>query len=328
MSKHIFKYMFAGVMALAVMSCDKESVTIPVSLDQQSITATPGEGTVTIGWSIPNNPDYQYVRVTYTIPETGKEFMKSASPFADEIVIDHLLARYGTIDFKIETVSEDGGVGLNVCQISAKCDPVRADLSYQQAGNITLSEDEIWGDIGEYYEGPIANLVDGDVNSFYHTCWSGYMVTYDDQGWGWYEDVLPADRVDWWAPPTYIVVKMPKKINAFTFSITNRNNGNRSNPGTIELYTSDSFNPSSVTSFDETIPAYNARYVTTVSDLPAEQGASWTSGVIYYPDGLSDYLWFKVTKITRDDIDYIAVSELSVMEYSVSIYDAESDPDY
>ena len=325
MLKKIYTLSVVCMAAISLVSFDHDTVTIPVSIPQSSLRTESAPGQITIAWETPTNANYHYVKVNYTIPETGEKFMKSASIYSNEIVISNLLARYGVIDFEINTVSRDGGEGTP-CHISAQCEPVEPTLAFTPVGDLTLSPDGIWGDIGEYYEGPISDLIDGDPNSFYHTCWSGYVVTYDDQGWGWYEDVFPADRMDWWAPPTYIVVKMPKHISAFSFSIINRNNGNRSNPGTIELYTSDSFDPSSLSNFDET--KWNARYIGTASGLPEGQGASYTSDVFYILDQpLSDYLWFKVTEITRSDIDYIAISELSIREYDMAVYDAENDFD-
>ena len=319
-------YISAGcLLALSVMSCNHDTVTIPVSINQSSLVAEPAPGQVTLRWDVPANADYHYVKVNYTIPETGETFMKSASIYTNEIVIPNLLARYGVIDFVVNTVSKDGGEG-KPCHISAQCDPVEPALSFTPAGDLSLSADGIWGDIGEYTEGPIADLIDGNTNTFYHTCWSGYIVTYDGSDYQWYEDILPADRIDWWAPPTYIVVKLPKQISAFTFSIVNRNNGNKSNPGTIELYTSDSFDPSVFSNFDETV--WNARYIGTASGLPADQAASYTSDLFYdIYEPLGNYLWFKVTEITRSDIDYIALAELSIREYSMAVYDAENDYD-
>lgn len=69
------------------------------------------KGAVKISWKIPGSANYEYIRVTYTHPGTGKEHIRLASVYADHIVIDGLLKRYGAIELKLMPVTAKGREG-------------------------------------------------------------------------------------------------------------------------------------------------------------------------------------------------------------------------
>ena len=313
-AKYFYK-LAAAVLLVGSVSCQQEGGVAPVALDASSIYAEPQEGQVTLHWNIPANADYRYVQVNYTLPEDDfgnpVECMRTASIYADEMVIDGLLARYGSIEYTIRTVSKDGTPSPET-RISAQCLPVQPDIAFAVEGPLAI--EGIWADKGEESEGPVEHLIDGDNNTFFHSNWSWYIWKYDEAGNKYWVEEEPS-------MPVTIVVKLPRPIEAFSFSIVNRNNGNRSNPETIELYVGNSFD---WTNIDETVPAYGNRLIDTVSGLPAEQAASYTSPVIYDGGKEFQYIWFKITNLTRSDITYVAMAELSVTEYSVFINDPEA----
>lgn len=311
-AKHIYHLAAAALLA-GFVSCQEKGGIAPVALDASSIYAEAQEGQVTLHWNIPAKADYHYVQVNYTLPEDDfgnpVECMRTASIYADEMVIDGLLARYGAIEYTIRTVSYDGTPSPET-RISAQCLPVQPTIAFAVEGPLALSGNEIWADKGEYYEGPIADLVDGNTGTFFHSNWSGVIVTYDEEGWAYDDPSMPVT----------IVAKLPKKVEAFNFSIVNRNNGNRSNPETIEIYVGNAFDP---TNFDENDPAYGNRHVTTLSGLPAAQAASYTSPTIYDGGEPFQYVWFKITNITSGAA-FVAIAELSMTEYNVFVDDPEA----
>lgn len=314
-AKHIYN-LAAAVLMAGLVSCQEKAGVAPVALNASSIYAEAQEGQVTLHWDIPSNADYHYVQVNYTLPEdefgNPKECMRTASIYADEMVIDGLLARYGAIEYTIRTVSYDGTPSPET-RISAQCLPVQPAIAFAAEGQVPV--DGIWATKGEQSEGPVEALIDGRNDTFFHSNWSWYIWQYDEAGNKYWVEQAPDGM------PVIVVVKLARKIEAFKFFLKNRNNGNMSNPGTIELYVGNAFN---WTNIDETVPAYGNRLIDTVTGLPAAQAAEYTSPVIYDGGEPFQYVWFKITELTRTNIDYVAMSRLEITEYSVSIDDPEA----
>ena len=322
-AKHIYN-LAAAVLMAGLVSCQEKAGVAPVALNASSIYAEAQEGQVTLHWDIPSNADYHYVQVNYTLPEdefgNPKECMRTASIYADEMVIDGLLARYGAIEYTIRTVSYDGTPSPET-RISAQCLPVQPSYAYAPQGPLSLSTKGIWSNKGEYYEGPITDLLDGNTGTYFHSTYTGYIKVYDGESWDNLWDATDPGC------PIYIVVKLPKAVQAFSFSIVNRNNSNRSNPETVEVYVSDDFSGGVgdyEESYDELFDTekYGARYLGTVSGMPDGQGSSYTSPVFADVEDSFTYVWLKVTNITNGK-NFIAVSTLDITEYSVFVDDPE-----
>ena len=116
-AKHIFSLAIAALVGFA--SCSKDGGVAPVALNPASIYAEAVEGQVILHWDIPSNADYKYVQVNYTLPENEynkepKECLRTASIYADQMVIDGLLARYGAIDYTICTVSDSCSINIAI----------------------------------------------------------------------------------------------------------------------------------------------------------------------------------------------------------------------
>lgn len=297
------KYWIMAVLVMACVSCADDDGVTPVSLDSTTITATAGPGQITLSWDIPDEANYYYVRVRYTNPDSGELIMKTASIYADNMVIDDLMERYGEIEYEICTVSKDG-TESEPYYIKAQCE--HAELIWNNTGEqevIPLRTDGLWATQGETSEGPIAGLIDGNTSTFFHTQWSSTYWKYVDS-----DGTVEAASDNTPGPPFYIVLDtFTNDIDHFNFSYTCRNNTNRSNPDTMEVYVSDSFD---CMNFDETFAGYNARLVASYSGLPGDQGASYTSSSIY-ADTPFRYVWFKVTGITGGKT-FLALSELSL----------------
>ena len=297
MSKMTKRTMFAVVAAFFLMimgvACSENEGYVPVSLDAATLSYKTGPGTITLFWDIPEDADYYYVRVNYTTPEG--DCMRSASIYSDSLLVDDLLNAYGPITFTLTTVSKDGTEGDTSCSVTAQADPVeRSEVLTTTA--LSLVSDSLWTDAQESSEGPIANLIDGDASTYFHMNWSGTVTDF----------------------PHYIVVDLGKEVTNVMFSYTCRDNANCNNPKEMELYATTSFDGKT---FDET--SFDAELLGTLSDLPAEQAASYTSGQ-YTASVPFRYLWFKVLSEVNGN-PYIALAELSVSEWQMEVEDPEQE---
>jgi chitobiase len=293
----IFIALMLGSLAL-VSSCKKEDLGAkPTDLDQASITAEPGPGSILLKWSIPQGADYRYVRVSYTNPATNKPAMRLASIHSDTLRVDGLLARYGTIEFKICPIGEKGAEGTtHTISAQAKPLPKITKITDAAAEKLVLAAgaDDLFVSDPESSEGPKAHLIDNNNGTFYHESWSGTKRPM----------------------PHYIVMKLPRTVKAFHFFMKARNNGNRSNPVEMGIYTSDSFDGN----FD--LEANKAALVKSLTGLPDAQAADYTSPVML-ADKAYTYVWFQIKKVYNNQA-YAALAELHVFAHKTEVYDPET----
>lgn len=290
--KYISCWLLTIASVIFLGACSEES-TPPTSLDKSSITTQSGPGSVTIYWDIPDEANYYYVRVNYSTPDDG-DCMKTASIYSDSLLIDNLLARYGSIDFAVCTVSRDGTEG-NTYHISAQADPAESTIEIISETELTLSADGLYTDNQESTEGPIANLIDGDESTYFHMNWSN-----------------PS------AFPHYIVVDVQKEISSFRFAYTTRNNSNNDNPKTMNIYGS--------SSFDETYDpeANGATLIAELDDSVLPSGVTSYTSDNFITEGSYRYIWFEVTS-SYSGSNWIALAELSITELETEIYDPEAE---
>lgn len=297
-------YLLLGVFGLSGFTACSESdedYPAPTSLVQETIKATPDEGKITLTWEIPANANYYYVKVQYTLPESGKLCTKLASVHNNTITIDNLLARFGNIDFTLQPFSKDGKGG-EICKVTAKADnaPKTVVLNGKQEA-VPLSLNQLAVNSLEVGDGALADLVDGNKATYYHGSWSNPTPL-----------------------PQYIVVDLKKEVYAFSFFYACRNNGNKSNPKDMEIWGSNTFpgtlGGQSDTGFDTT--EADATLLTTLSGLPDTQAAEYTSAPIKGTQSFR-YVWFKITAITNGK-NFIALSELTITNHKTSTYDPET----
>ena len=147
--KKILSYIIMGILGVTVFTAcsDDESYPTPTALDASTLSYEAKAGAVKLKWKIPENANYKYIKVTYTLPESGKECLRLASVYSDTILVDNLLKRYGDIVFTLQPCSADGNGG-EICSITA------------QAAAAS--------------EGPLKNLFDGSTASdnYFHMSWS------------------------------------------------------------------------------------------------------------------------------------------------------------
>lgn len=295
MKKIIYTALIAICGLSGLSSCSKENSTVPVSLDQNSLSYVARPGAVKLMWNIPDKADYKYIKITYSLPGDTQERMKLASVYTDTLLVNNLLQKYGDITFKLQTVSSDGGLG-NICSISAKALPATKTTTVEKLDvSLTPDKDHVWSDDPESSEGPIANLVDGNTGNYFHMSWS---------------DSKPF--------PHYIVMDLGTTVNGLQFNYTCRNNNNKDNPKDMDILVSDSF---------ENTPAYytaetGTTKIASFTSLPSDKAASYTSSGIISSKPFR-YVWFKILSATSGS-DWVALAEMSVYKVRVTTYDPET----
>lgn len=304
----------AVLCGLAFSSCNKkEPAVIPVSLDPASLKAEPAPGQITLRWDIPANANYRLVRVRYQLPDGA--CMRAASVYADSMLVDNLLARYGEIDFTVTTVSKDGTESAPL-HVKAQAEAALKTITVgEEVGKVEIDGAHVWGDRGERSEGPIEDLVDGNNGTFYHTIWSGEMWGYQENGSGGYDKIVTGGGTEL---PYYIVMDCQKEIQGLSFYYKCRNNPNKSNPENMTVLGSDTFSP---LTFDE--QEAGAFEIKSFTGLSGDQAAEYTSSPMVAEKPFR-YVWFKFTKITYNRT-FLALAEMSINEYTASIYDPEAE---
>ncbi len=147
-----------------------EKYPMPTSIDQNSLSAEAKAGAIKLKWTVPADSNYYYVKVTYTLPEDGKKCMRLASVNSDTMLVDNLLHRYGDINFTLQPCNRAGEASQS-CSIMAQALPALKQIKTDR-NPITLSAKQLYTDDQESSEGPIANLVDGRNDTYFHMSWS------------------------------------------------------------------------------------------------------------------------------------------------------------
>ena len=68
--KKILSYIIMGILGVTVFTAcsDDESYPTPTALDASTLSYEAKAGAVKLKWKIPENANYKYIKVTYTLP--------------------------------------------------------------------------------------------------------------------------------------------------------------------------------------------------------------------------------------------------------------------
>lgn len=286
-------YLITFIVSIALVACDKDNVTPIQPSDISNVAYEARPGSIKLTWDVPADSNYKYVKVTYYDYLKKKEMMRLASVYSDSIIIPDTRQKYGEYKFNLQPFSstETGG---SVKTITATSGPAPSSFTIDKVVPLTLSNEGLFVDNQEPSEGPKKNLLDGDVSTYYHANWSS-----------------PTPM------PHYIVVKLPKKVHALSFSYTTRNHSGVGNhPKHMNVYVSNVFDG---TTYDvsELQPVAEIK-----SGLPSGAAKEYSSNAIILDDEY-EYVWFEV-KETHGGTEYFALSELKVNEVTLNIYDPEA----
>lgn len=285
----------AIALVCSVTSCSDDDQTLPkVNIEESSVTIDSKQpGKVVFHWTIPENPDYYYIKVTYDDPVKGHRVL-NASSHADSLMIDGLYAKYGDLEYSFTAVSRNGGEKPLFTK-KAKAGYVPAVIKDFPIGTINLSASQLWTDNQETSEGPIANLVDGNNATYFHMSWSA------PSPW-----------------PHYIRVDLGKKVKGVSIWYKGRNNANNDNPKQMTILASNEIGDT-----PEEAKAWEIVKLTSTV-LPKGTAPEYISPGLFSENEFQ-YLWLRV-EASWSNKNWIALAELSIKEMSRSTYDPENTP--
>lgn len=211
----------------------------------------------------------------FTLSENGIVSFASTDQIVNLIIqIDKTKLSYGNyiLPFRLTDCSRESFIidqNNNTCLFGISYTPDISDLK-----TIELSESMLSSNAVEPTEGALANLIDGDTNTFFHSAWS---ISVDDAH--------------------YLQIELNKATSAFTFNFIGRKTGGSGNPKIIDIYSS--------------IDGSNFEKVSSIAqeNLPTGAEASYSSPVIVMPE--SKYIRITVPQ-NMSGGSYFVFSEFSM----------------
>ncbi|WP_082226855.1 discoidin domain-containing protein [Porphyromonas canoris] len=193
------------LLAFAFASCkDKQDMPTvePISISNLRYETTPGQ--IVLHWDKVEEAgkDLLYVRVSYFDPYTNKNTTRLTSNYSTSCVIPKTFKVAGEYTFTVTVVSSSGKEGASQT-LKATSAPVAPVTSFSTEA-IPLTVAMLSTNAQEPSEGPIANLIDGNDGTYFHSRWSAPQTT----------------------DAHYLQIAIPQEQKAFKFWYKNRNNGN------------------------------------------------------------------------------------------------------
>ena len=283
--KNTFKY-YAGMLLIGVtlanISCssDEDGIT-PAEIT--NLTAESTSGRIVLRWDTPEDAGIRYIEVNYYDPLQKKDVMRTASIYADSIEIPDTRKKFGEYQFSVQTVSPTGDKSA-VQTISKVSEPALPTFVSTQ---IALTAADLSTNAQEPTEGPIANLLDGNTGTFFHTAWSVN---------------IPA--------PHWMQVNLKEEITgSYKFYYAPRNNGNNK-PTDFDL----------MGSTDGTNWFLIRNFTKDADGLPVTSTGTFTSEIYDPPQPFSQIRM--VVNATNTSSIFWTMSEFKF--YSVSVTDPEA----
>ena len=288
-----------GLLLLGTTGCDDkletfETVgvtTAPTAIPASSISSEALPGQIRLTWTAPAEDAFEYMQIRYNDPLAKEDVCLIVSPGTTEMLIDETRARFGDYTFYFQTFNVNGE-GSAVTEIIAQSGA--APATYTEAGRteVTLTADQLSADDPETREGPISNLINGNLNDFFHMRWN------TDNG--------PTNPM-----PHYIQIDFNEDHENFAIEWWNRIVSNTDGyPTSAELQVSQ----------DGT----EWTTVATLTGLPATSGAHYV-GEFCMP-GMT-FRHFRLNVLTSsDNRNYFHMAEFKFYDVEVEVYDPETVP--
>ena len=183
--KNIYSLFIIISLVLTLFSAcsDDQSSIIPTNVT--TLLTQAREGAVMLKWDIPADSNYLYVQIDYQNKRTEERFIENVSIYADTFLVKNLLAKDGIYDFKIKSISHTGDASPVLVEASCQALPVQP-ITDKFMEKVDLTAEMLSTNAQEPNEGPIANLVDGKNDNFFHTAWST-----GKEGPHWFDIALP-----------------------------------------------------------------------------------------------------------------------------------------
>lgn len=161
-------------------------------------TTTPGAGFITVGWTLPENLNYTRLTISYFDQVFKQQVVKTISDNKlTQFKIDNTFKAAGEYTFTIRTYGPTNMETEAPVVVSGVSD-VMPDYF-----KVNLTADMLSTNATEPSEGPIRNLVDGNINTYFHSKWSNPPV----------------------GAPHYFEIHLTKPIQEFDYNFVTRHNG-------------------------------------------------------------------------------------------------------
>lgn len=257
--------------AFVLFSCDEDKITPIQPSDISNIRSEALPGAIKLMWDVPSDKNLEYVKISYFDHLIKKDVVRLASVYGDTILIPETRAKYGEYKFTLQPFSSTHTPG-NIHQFTAVSGPAIATyvLTDEPLVEIPLTVAMLSTNAQEPYEGPIANAVDRNPGTFFHTLWSGAISV-----------------------PHYFQVNLPEAQRAITFAYVGRQGNNNGDIKRVRIEASNDgveWLDSKVQSFDP---------------LPAGSGNTVTSDRILFNN---EYKVFRFTPLARRNADPIPLN--------------------
>ena len=173
MKKNIF-LLVVTLLLVGFAGCSDEDTKSVVPSDVIDLSADTQDkpGYIVLRWVTPDDNTIRYIKVSYYDYLLEQDVVRLASVYADSVLIPDTRKKFGEYEFKVQSYSETGDAG-NVQTIKAVSEPAKVQIVFGESRQLALTEDQLSTNAQEASEGPIANLIDGNTGSYFHTAWSG-----------------------------------------------------------------------------------------------------------------------------------------------------------
>lgn len=167
-----------GLLTIGLTSCKEDDKVTVVPSDIQNLRADTQNkpGFIVLRWDTPDDNTIRYIKVTYFDPLTNINSVRVASIYADSILIPETRQKFGEYEFKVQTISESGDGGTSQT-IKAISEPAPIRVVFGETKRMELTAVQLSTNAQEESEGPIADLIDGNAATYFHSDWQGNPTT-------------------------------------------------------------------------------------------------------------------------------------------------------
>lgn len=290
------KYILVAWSMLFLTSCNDNlevfeiagSNAAPAVIEASAVKSEALPGQIKLTWEAPEG-DYAYLQIKYYDPLLKKDICKIASKTITEMMFENTRARFGEYTFYFQTFNA-AHQASEVKEIKARSGVTPATTTETRT-KVALTAAQLSTNAQEPTEGPIANLIDGKGNTFFHTRWSKPLI----------------------ALPHYIQIDFKEEHETFAIYYQNRTDNTwttEGRPSVVELQISND--------------AKEWETVKTLSGLPITHSSEYTSDFVE-PKKKYKYFRFLVTA-TSSNISYFNLAEFAFYDVKVDVYDPETVP--
>jgi len=210
------------LLAVLFFACKKQPPALNSPSSISNLQAEPRVGGVLLKWNVPADSNYLYLEVRYT--KKGQVVTTKVSKYTDSVLVDGLLNKleytFEVQPFNAEPKGAVGGQTLTTPAVR----PIRRPIETTYFPDQVTKIDGITANMLETYtqessEGPKTNLVDGNINTYWHSAWSS--------------NVAPL--------PHWIKINFgaPTKMGAFKYYFRQNNNDAGGRPNQFAIETSE-----------------------------------------------------------------------------------------